>query len=80
MTADTHLASLESKLQRVREARGHQCPYLNRRSNVGLDTRRQRFRIAPQAIDDFLATRAVRPTTSAARPRRRKPEHVTEYF
>lgn len=49
-------------------------------SNVGLGSQRPRYRITPEAIEEFLAERLVRPAAPAARPRRRRLESVTEYF
>lgn len=41
---------------------------------------RPRYRISEHALEAFLAGRAVAKPAPAARQRRRKPEHVIEYF
>lgn len=48
--------------------------------NVGLGSRRPRWRISIEALERFLATRSSANQTLAARPRRKRKEAVTEYF
>ena len=49
-----------------------------RGSNIGQGTKRPRYRIRVDAIEDFLAEREVRPRVRA--PRRRKDPEVIEFF
>lgn len=48
--------------------------------NVGLGTQRPRWRISPEALDEFIAARTATPCQAATRQRRRRSEHVTEFF
>lgn len=47
--------------------------------NVGLGAQRPRWRLTPEAIDTFLASRAT-PSRPPARRRKQTAQHVTEFF
>ena len=48
--------------------------------NVGLGSQRPRWRIAEEALEEFLGARTGNPPNTTKRARKRKVDQVIEYF
>lgn len=60
--------------------RGHIAAGRLRAANVGLGTERPRWRIQPEAIEQFLALRTATPAPAARRSSRKAAAGVIQFF